>query len=44
MLITNQVFGLSDGRTPSEAAGTKIEGSSKRKTVIRAAARAEATI
>ena len=39
MLITNQVSGLSDGQTPSEAAGIKIEGDNKWKTIIQAAAK-----
>ena len=33
-------LGLSDGQTPGEAAGIKIEGANKRKAMIQAAAKA----
>ena len=36
--------GLPDGQTPGEAAGIKIEGDNKWKTIIQAAAKAEAAI
>ena len=37
-------LGLPDGQTPGEAASIKIEGSNKWKTMIQAAAKAEAAI
>ena len=35
---------MPDGQTPGEAAGIKIEGDNKWKTIIQAAAKAEAAI